>query len=184
MAVRNSDLFRGPDFEKLVTDAQEEHAYNVVGNGGRVYWREPSAHDIKYSRDAADGSIKFFPDGVPVEPSLGQPEPEDIADRVRRIIQGKALANAAKELGMDTPEEALDFDVEPMQNFDPFSGHEYSEQDEADDALKIAEARKLKDEADRKASDDRVRAELARLYPKGIPSELLPASTPPVEKKD
>jgi len=170
MPHRNSELFKGSSFEEMLEKAVEEHTARVVGNNGRVFFREPSKHDIKYHRDPARNNQRVhFPDGVPVEPSLGLPEPEDIADRVRRQIHGKRLAELAMELQADTFEEAMDFDVEPDQDKCPFSGHEYSEQDEANDEVAIAnmlKAREEKEVLDAKAAKLQEYKDLKALYEK------------------
>jgi len=164
MPHRNSELFKGSSFEEMLEKAVEEHTARVVGNNGRVFFREPSKHDIKYHRDPARNNQRVhFPDGVPVEPSLGLPEPEDIADRVRRQIHGKRLAELAMELQADTFEEAMDFDVEPDQDKCPFSGHEYSEQDEANDAVAIANHLKDQEDKQRAAALEEKRREYQEL---------------------
>lgn len=140
MAHRNPEFFRGPSFEEQLEAAIEEHSKRVVHTREpKTFWKEPSQHDILYSTDPVRKQRVFFPDGVPCEPGLGEPEPEDIADRVRRQIQGEQMARLARELGAETFEEANDFQVEDGQDICPYSGHEYSEQDEANDAVSWAE---------------------------------------------
>jgi len=151
MASRNGPLFKGPSFEEMLEQAVKHHNDRIVANNPKTYFSEPSQHDILYRADLDRNQTLFFPDGVPVEPSLGLPEPEDIADRIRRQIQGKELARAAAELGMDTFEEALDFQVEDGQDKCPYSGHEYSEQDEVND--EVAYANMLKEREDKEIAD-------------------------------
>jgi len=182
MPHRNSELFKGPSFEEMLEQALQKHHERVVGNGGRTYFREPTKHDIRYHADPSrNGQRVHFPDGVPVEPSLGLPEPEDIADRVRRQIHGKQLAALARELGADTPEEAMDFDVEPHQDLCPFSGHEYSEQDEANDAVAYANMMKEKEARDKQAALDEKRKEYQELKAHFDKSAETPPPPPPVK---
>jgi len=148
MPHRNPEFFHGPTFEQLIEQAVEEHTKLVADKEAKHYWKEPSQHDILYGKDPISGQRLFYPSGVPAEPALGQPEPEDISDRIRRQIQGQALLNLARELGAETFEEANDFNVEEGQDLCPFSGHEYDEQDENADHLRYAELKKLKDEQD------------------------------------
>jgi len=147
MASRNGYLYKGPSFEEMLEKAVKLHKDRIVQNNPKHYFTEPSQHDILYAPDLnRAGQNVIFPDGVPVEPSLGLPEAEDIADRVRRQIQGKELAKQAAALGMDTFEEAQDFNIEEDQDKCPYSGHEYSEQDEKRDAVAIANYLKEKEE--------------------------------------
>jgi len=127
---RNPEHFKGPDFQAQIEAAQEEHAKLVGDNKTKNYFKEPSAHDIYYSFNP-DGQRLFYPSSVPAEPGLGGPEPEDISDRIRRQMQGQAMLQLQRELGAETFEEANDFNVEEGQDLCPYSGHEYSEQDEA-----------------------------------------------------
>lgn len=137
MPHRNPEFYKGPTFQEDLEKAIEEHTKLVNYRERKVYWKEPSKHDILYQRDE-HGQKLFFPSSVPAEPGLGEPEPEDIADRINRQIQGRAMLQLARELGAETFEEANDFQVEEGQDLDPYSGHEYSEQDEADQNLAYA----------------------------------------------
>jgi len=170
MASKNGYLYQGPSFEEQLEKAIKLHNERIVKNNPKTYFNEPSQHDILYAPDLnRAGQNVFYPDGVPVEPSLGLPEPEDIADRVRRQIHGKELAKQAAALGIDTFEEATDFDVEPDQDKCPYSGHEYSEQDEANDAVAIANALKAREEKevlDAKAAKLQEYKDLKALYEK------------------
>lgn len=153
MAHRNPEHFRGESFEEQLEKAIEEHAKVVSSTREpKVFWKEPSAHDVMYQYDPIRKQKVFFPNGVPCEPGLGEVEPEDIADRVRRQIQGEQMARLAAELGAETFEEANDFQVEEGQDLCPYSGHEYSEQDEEQHNKSWAEhvAAQEKAEADRK----------------------------------
>jgi len=173
MASRNGFLYKGPSFEEALEQAVKAHNDRIVKNNPKHYFNEPSQHDILYAPDLNRAGQKvFYPDGVPVEPSLGLPEPEDIADRVRRQIMGQELAKKANELGMDTFEEAQDFDVEEGQDKCPFSGHEYSEQDEANDAVAIANHLKQREEQeilDAKAAKLQEYKDLKKLYESETP---------------
>jgi len=146
MASRNGPLFKGPSFEEMLEQAVKDHNDRIVSNNPKTYFSEPSQHDILYRADLDRNQTLFFPDGVPVEPSLGMPEPEDIADRIRRQIQGKEMARLAADLGVDSFEEANDFEVEEGQDLCPYSGHEYSEQDEQNDSVAYANLVKQKEE--------------------------------------
>jgi len=184
MASRNGQLFKGPSFEEQLEEALKQHNDRVVGNNGRTYFTEPTKHDIRYHPDPArNGQKVYFPDGVPVEPSLGMPEPEDIADRVRRQIQGKAMLQLAKELGADTPEEAMDFEVEPDQDKCPFSGHEYSEQDEQNDAVAYANYTKQLEEQEKAAKLEAKRQEYKELKDHFEQTGAPPSATSPEPPK-
>jgi len=178
MASRNGYLYKGPTFEEQLEKAVKLHKDRIVQNNPKHYFSEPSQHDILYGADLNRAGQKvLYPDGVPVEPSLGLPEPEDIADRVRRQIHGKELAKRAAELGIDTFEEAMDFQVEPDQDKCPYSGHEYSEQDEANDQVAIANMLKEREEKevlDAKAAKLQEYKDLKKLYE----SEAGPPPTP------
>jgi len=178
MASRNAYHYEGT-LQEAIAEVIEQHRERLNPNARKLYFREPSAHDQRYYSDLdRAGRPVFMPDGVPVEPSLGQPEPEDIADRVRRQIQGKVLAERLQELGVDSFEEANDFEVEENQDKCPFSGHEYSEQDEANDAVAWANEVKRREEEEQKQSKEKKRQEYLDLkneFEKTNP----PASTSP-----
>jgi len=184
MRNKNAEFFKGPSFEEVLENALQQHTSRVVGNSGKHYFREPTRHDIKYQFDPITGNRVHFPDGVPVEPSLGSPEPEDIADRVRRQIQGKELARLARELGADTFEEAQDFDVEPDQDKCPFSGHEYSEQDEQNDAVLYANLVKANEEKEKQEKLEAKRQEYKDLKAHFEQTEPAPATSPPAPKSE
>jgi len=169
-------FFHGPTFEEELEKAIKQHGERVVGSTGKVFWKEPSQHDIMYHYDPARGQKVFMPDGVPCEPGLGEPEPEDIADRVRRQIQSENLARLAREMGADTEEEANDFQVEEGQDLCPYSGHEYSEQDESNDAVAFANNRKQQEEQEREAAIEARRQELISLGFQPAPVDPPPAS--------
>jgi len=138
MKPKNTEFFRGPSFEEELEKVLEDHNITVQGNRGRTYFREPNEHDRLYHFDPTDGKRRIFPSGVPVDIGLGQPEPESIADRMRRQSITRAEAHARLALlGQETEEEANDFDVEDRQHIDPFTGYEYSEEREEDERLVI-----------------------------------------------
>lgn len=178
MATRGGYHYQGPSYQEAIEEAIKLHKDRIVHNNPKTYFQEPSEHDKKYYPDLNRAGQKvFFPDGVPVEPSLGLPEPEDIADRVRRQIQGKELARRAAELGVDSFEEANDFQVEENQDKCPFSGHEYSEQDEQNDAVAWANELKRREEEEKQQTQQRRLQEYKELkqeFEKSNP----PAATP------
>lgn len=170
---RNTEFFKGPTFQEDLEKALEDHQPLVATREPKTLWKEPSLHDIYYAVDPISGQRLFYPSGVPDEPSLGLPEPEDIADRIRRQLQGKAILDLARELGADTPEEANDFQVEEGQDKCPFSGFEYSEQDEANDDLRYAEHQKLLKEKEEKEAKAKKRQDYEDLV-----KEFGPQPTP------
>lgn len=169
-------FYHGPSFEEDLEKAIEEHGKRVSGSTGKTHWKEPSQHDIMYHFDPTRGQKLFMPDGVPCEPGLGQPEPEDIADRVRRQIHSEQLARLAREMGADTPEEANDFNVEEGQDLCPYSGHEYSEQDEERDAVAFANDQKQREANEREAAIAARKQELIDLGFQPAPAAPPPAS--------
>lgn len=175
MAHRNAVYFRGPNFEEQLIAAQEEHAKLVGVRKPKVHWKEPSQHDIMYSKDDETGQTLFFPSSVPAEPGLGIPEPDDISDRIRRQMQGKAMLELARELGAETFEEANDFQVTEGQDLCPFSGHEYDEQDEQavhSEHQKLVKSKEEKDaqEAKRQRYED-LKALQKEFDPPAAPSQ-------------
>lgn len=171
-----------PVSEEQLQEALAEHGKLVTGKTPPHHWREPSAHDIYYALDPVTGQRLFYPSGVPAEPGLGEPEPEDIADRVRRQIQGQAILNLARELGADTPEEANDFQVEEGQDICPFSGHEYSEQDEAADAVNLANYNKLMEEKEKADRLEAKRQEYKEMKEAFEPSPPAPGAAAPTSE--
>jgi len=135
---KNTQFFRGPSFEEALEQAIAERSDEIQGNAGRTYFTEPSAHDALYHIDPVDGKRRCFPSGVPVDIGLGQPEPESISDRIRRQSISRAEAHARLlALGEEDELEARDFHITDHDHIDPFTGHEYSEEREQDEALVI-----------------------------------------------
>lgn len=75
---------------------------------------------------APDG--KLIPDPVPIAPPIGYKKQPSMVEIVRDMVRGERLAQAAREAGAETFQEAEDFDVEddppdmrsPFENqFDP-----------------------------------------------------------------
>jgi len=182
MQPKNTEFFRGPSYEEELEKVLEEHNKNVLGNVGRTFYKEPNEHDRLYHVDPVDGKRRIFPSGVPVDIGLGQPEPESIADRMRRQSITRAEAHARLALlGQETEEEANDFDVEDRQHIDPFTGYEYSEEREEDERLVIQhnlshqkEQKRLQALEQRKAEYDEMKKHFEPETP----------STPPVKPSE
>lgn len=65
---------------------------------------------------------KEYPDPTPVAPPLGFIKQPTLAETMRAMIQGEALRRAARESGLETFEEADDFEV--GDDYDPTSPYE------------------------------------------------------------
>lgn len=173
---RNPHFYRGSNFQSQLEAAQEQHAKLVSTSSSprKVFWKEPSQHDVFYSRDDVTGQRLFFPSSVPAEPGLGELEPEDISDRIRRQIQGQAMLQLARELGAETFEEANDFQVEEGQDLCPYSGHEFDEQDET---AVLEEHQRLVKETEERETKEKKRLKLEEL--RALQEELSGSSAPP-----
>lgn len=79
--------------------------------------REKSLHSIMH-----DEKGREIPDPLPLEPPIGYKRSPTIAEQLRAMVQGEALAYAARNAGKETFEEADDFDVD--DEFDPRSPYE------------------------------------------------------------
>ncbi|QCQ85085.1 hypothetical protein [Blackfly microvirus SF02] len=55
---------------------------------------------------------KEYPDPQPMSPPIGLKPPEDLMTTIRRIVRHEAFIKAADELGVDTFEEAGDYEIE------------------------------------------------------------------------
>jgi len=184
MASRNGYHYKTESFQEALEQAIKAHNDRLVKNEVRHYFTEPTQHDILYAPDLNRAGQKvMYPDGVPVEPSLGAPEPEDIADRIRRQMQGRALAELAKSMDADTFEEAQDFQVEENQDKCPYSGHEYSEQDEERDAVAWANEKKRREDEEAAQIKEKKKQEYLELKKQYESSAPPSATLPPAEPK-
>lgn len=112
-------------FEELLEEAVSEVKKTIMERVKRTYFREPTAHDVSYHL-GPDGRKVFYPNGIPIEASLNQAEPESIDDRMRRLIRSEALAREVQNQGLETFEEADDFDTgEPDLKYSPYEMEEH-----------------------------------------------------------
>jgi len=118
-------------FEELLEEAVKEVQKNILDRVKRTYFKEPSAHDIRY-HVGPDGK-RHLPNGVPIELSLNQAEPESIDDRMRRLIRSEKLQDELKNVGMETFEDADDFDVDE----DPIFRSPYEMEEDFDPAPEL-----------------------------------------------
>jgi len=75
----------------------------------------PGRHTVHQNR-------REIVDGRPLEAPLGYKRSPTLTEQIRAMVQGEALAYAAKNAGAETFEEADDFEVE--DDFDPTSPYE------------------------------------------------------------
>lgn len=61
---------------------------------------------------------RLKPDPMPLEPPIGYKRTPPLAETIRAMVRGEALAHAARNSGAETFEEADDFDV-PDDDYDP-----------------------------------------------------------------
>lgn len=83
---------------------------------------------LKLKARSLDNDGKLIPDPVPIAPPIGYKKAPSMVEIVRDMVKGERLAQAAREAGAETFEEAEDFDVpddppdlrSPFENtFDP-----------------------------------------------------------------
>lgn len=83
---------------------------------------------LKLKARGLDNDGKLVPDPVPIAPPIGYKKAPSMVEIVRDMVKGERLAQAAREAGAETFEEAEDFDVpddppdmrSPFENtFDP-----------------------------------------------------------------
>lgn len=109
--------------KKVVVEEQYDHE---TGEVREVEVPQVDMAEVAKSLEelrAADTGKRFeWPDPRPLSPPLGyQPEPS-LAERIRMMVRSEHLRFAAMESGMETFEEADDFDVD--DDFDPTSPYE------------------------------------------------------------
>lgn len=61
-------------------------------------------------------------DSTPKQMPVGFEKPESLVEKIQRLVRSERLAQAAQEMGMETPEEADDFDI--GDDYDPRSPYE------------------------------------------------------------
>ena len=66
-----------------------------------------------------------MPDPVPMAPPVGYHAPPDIIDMIKRVVRDEQLRAKLDEEGIDTDEEADDFEVEddPLDPLTPYERH-------------------------------------------------------------
>lgn len=74
---------------------------------------------FSYSREGRRTIGKEYPNPVPLEPPIGYIQQEPLHVQIRRMVLSERMAQEADAAGMDTPEEADDFDVD--DDYDPSS---------------------------------------------------------------
>lgn len=80
--------------------------------------------DAKYNEKGEE-----IPDNTPVELPLGYHHPEELQDMIRRMVTDAAVLAAQEAAGVDTEEEADDFNVMGEES-DEISGYEFTEMQE------------------------------------------------------
>lgn len=65
---------------------------------------------------------RLIPDPMPLEPPIGYKRSLPLAEQIRAMVRGEALAHAARTSGQETFEEADDFNVD--DDFDPRAPYE------------------------------------------------------------
>lgn len=65
---------------------------------------------------------RLIADPLPLEPPIGYKRTPPLAEQIRAMVRGEALAHAARNSGKETFEEADDFDVD--DDFDPQAPYE------------------------------------------------------------
>lgn len=104
---------------------------------------------------------QFIVDGVPMEPPIGYKKHPSMVEIVREQIRSAKLAEAAEAAGMETFEEADDFDCGPEDGEDLRSGYEndfdppLTEVAKEVAAEKEREKKRQEDEAARKRREER-----------------------------
>lgn len=82
-----------------------------------------------------------IPDNTPVELPLGYEHPEDLQSIIRRMVTDAVIVAAQEADGVDTEEEADDFDVMDEEGVAP-SNYEYTEMQE-EQVKQIKQARSV-----------------------------------------
>lgn len=121
---------------------------------------------LKFGLLDEDG--REHPDPVPVAPPIGHNPQPSLAEKIRAMVQSEHLRLAAEQAGMETFDEADDFEVDEDDDFDPSSPWE-NEFDQPVSELRKREAEEKAALADAKPE----RSDKAPEAPQGIPDDLL-----------